>query len=408
MSAIPSLTLTINGPSARRSVAVDAQGATLGRGADCTVVLADGRRAISRVQARIEWRGDRYVLIDTGGHPTLVNGNAPDASREVILRDGDMLSIGAYLIELDLDHAGLSAPLEPEPGAATVSAPLPGTMQAGHHVPPPTRRSHIFPPVADEPFFAMPAAALTALRGYAPHDDAATRVAQASPPAASTIEPVSASADERATVVHQREPASSDTVLGALLDGLGVEPNRIGDRSPVELARLAGSLLRDALQGTMHALRARTSTQQQTPVPTTMIDTHGNNPLKFFPDAEAALAQMLCNDGGAWLEPRAAVRQAFKELRDHELALVAGLCATLADVLSGLAPEEIEARLRPRGRIEAALSSRHARLWEVYVDAWRQTRQRVGPEFQRAFREPFARAYQAQLDALAEKADTAG
>ncbi|CAB3751069.1 type VI secretion system-associated FHA domain protein TagH [Paraburkholderia humisilvae] len=406
MSAIPSLTLNIRGPSAKRSVVVDAQGATLGRDSACTVVLADGRRAISRVQARIEWRGERYVLIDIGANPTLVNGNAADASREVSLCDGDTLSIGAYVIGLELERTGLIASPEHAPCADTASARPPDDTRTGRHAPPPTRRGNLFPPVADEPFFATPAAALTVLRGDASRDDAVTRVAPLLPPARPAFEAAPGLAGEPAAAVQQPAPAASDAVLAALFEGLGVDRQRISDHPPHELARLIGLLLRDALHGTMEVLRARPTAKQQTHVAMTMIDTRDNNPLKCFPDAEGALTQMLCNDGAAWLGPRDAVREAFKDLRDHELALIAGIRATLAEALSGLAPEQIEARLRPAGRIEAVLSSREARLWSVYVDTWQQTKQRAGDDFQHAFREPFTRAYQAQLNAFAEP-DTA-
>jgi type VI secretion system FHA domain protein len=375
MSSTPSLTLNITGPSGQQSVTVHTQGATLGSGSNCTVVLANGRRAISRVQARIEWRGDHYVLIDTGGNATLVNGNALDASREAVLRDGDTLSIGAYMI---------------------------GLAQA---------RPSTIPPVADEPFFAQLPAALPEARDRAEHGDAlrssaATRVTPIAASTQAATDATPAAAFRRRTMPDSLAPidsvsASSDAVIAALLEGLGVQRERVDDRSPVELARLIGVLLRDALQGTMEALRARSIAKQQTRVAMTMIDAHGNNPLKFFPDADGALTQMLRGGGGAWLGPRDALRQAFNDLRDHERALVAGLRATLADTLTGLAPERIEAQLRPLGRIEAALSNRHARLWDLYIDTWQQTKQRAGGNFQHVFREPFALAYDAQVAASA-------
>ncbi|HEY4294992.1 MAG TPA: FHA domain-containing protein [Paraburkholderia sp.] len=103
MSEAPTLTLTIHGASITRTIVIDAPSVTLGRGADCTVVLADTRRAISRLHACIEWRDGDYVLTDSGSNPTLVNGHILNVSREAVLRNADTLSIGEYLIEVGFD-----------------------------------------------------------------------------------------------------------------------------------------------------------------------------------------------------------------------------------------------------------------------------------------------------------------
>jgi predicted component of type VI protein secretion system len=108
MSAVPSLTLTIRGASATRMIVVDGPSVTIGRGADCTIVLADTRRAISRLHASIEWRDGHYVLTDSGSNPTLINGHILKVSREAVLRDADALSIGEYLIELGIDGPSTS------------------------------------------------------------------------------------------------------------------------------------------------------------------------------------------------------------------------------------------------------------------------------------------------------------
>jgi type VI secretion system protein len=122
MSAAPSLTLTIRGASAMRTIVVEGSSATIGRNADCTVVLADARRAISRLQARIDWRDGHYVLTDTGSNPTLVNGRILNVSREALLQDTDTLSIDEYLIEIGIDEPSAS-------DDATVFAAVPGVSQ---------------------------------------------------------------------------------------------------------------------------------------------------------------------------------------------------------------------------------------------------------------------------------------
>ncbi|MEK6348114.1 MAG: FHA domain-containing protein, partial [Burkholderia sp.] len=105
MSAVPSLTLSVHDATGSRRIVVEGAGATLGRGTDCSVVLADTRRAISRLQARIDWRDGHYLLTDSGSNPTLVNGRIPGVSREVVLHDGDTLTIDVYRIVIEIEGA---------------------------------------------------------------------------------------------------------------------------------------------------------------------------------------------------------------------------------------------------------------------------------------------------------------
>jgi type VI secretion system protein len=102
MCAAPPLTLTVRDASTTRTLTTHAVTVTIGRGADCTLVLADPRRTISRVQARIDWRDGQCVLTDTGSNPMLVNGRIVDASREAVLHDADTLRIGDYRIEIGI------------------------------------------------------------------------------------------------------------------------------------------------------------------------------------------------------------------------------------------------------------------------------------------------------------------
>lgn len=121
MPAAPGLILTIHDASGTRTVTVRDTGATIGRGAECDVVLADPRRAISRLQARIDWRDGHYRLTDAGRNPTLVNGHVLGVSREAVLRDADTLSIDTCRIEIGIH--GASAGDEP-----TVFAALPAVV----------------------------------------------------------------------------------------------------------------------------------------------------------------------------------------------------------------------------------------------------------------------------------------
>jgi predicted component of type VI protein secretion system len=80
---------------------------TIGRGSDCDIVLDD--RQVSRIHARVVWRGDHYEVEDLGSkNGTHLNGRDVAASHR--LRDGDEIQI-ALRFKLAFVDAGATAPL---------------------------------------------------------------------------------------------------------------------------------------------------------------------------------------------------------------------------------------------------------------------------------------------------------
>jgi hypothetical protein len=92
---------------------LERQSLTIGRNADCDIVLDD--RQVSRVHARIAWRNDHYELEDLGSkNGTHLNGR--DVIGAVSLHDGDEIQI-ALRYKLAFVDAGATAPLSLETSA---------------------------------------------------------------------------------------------------------------------------------------------------------------------------------------------------------------------------------------------------------------------------------------------------
>jgi FHA domain-containing protein/type VI secretion system protein len=552
-------------------------GGTIGRATDCTLVLPDQQRAISRVHARIEFRGGEYLLCDLGSNPSVLNQRALGGTREARLANGDRLMIGTYLLEVTIaervagvrsvtglsdplaavkvlggplpadgqgdpfglgsldplgqpafgeragiasgpryagsesDHvapefqafsAPVAAPRAPAPasappiapGAATPSSsgipadydPLadvlaqwekpaqPGGVPAGA-----AHTSPLFAPSPSAPSNASaftsnfaPAQALAPqvpasqngptglpqslldgpVGGAAtPFDDLLapsanplipedlTEIAPASslPDAARSarVAPAPAPAPAQPAVQQpsptQREPEPAPAAMAApapkasapapavqpepappraavpdgdtfaaLLEGLGLDPSRAPNLPPAELARLVGMMLREALRGTMAVLRARSMTRREARLDVTLIVARDNNPLKFFPDVDSALAQMLTGRGAGYLPPAEALERAFDDIESHELAVIVGMRAGLAEVLSRFDPASIEAQLKAGGVIDKVLSNRKAKLWDLFVERQADVSREAEDDFQRLFGKAFNDAYEAQIDAL--------
>lgn len=130
------LTLTVRGGegderAAPHTMAID-ETATIGRAPECTLVLGDAQRGISRIQACIERRGDTYVLVDAGSNPTLLNDEALGAGREAVLSNDDRIAIGAYTLVVSVDTVfavGQTLMTQPAPSAPVPSASLPATPE---------------------------------------------------------------------------------------------------------------------------------------------------------------------------------------------------------------------------------------------------------------------------------------
>ncbi|WP_254356067.1 type VI secretion system-associated FHA domain protein TagH [Paraburkholderia sp. CNPSo 3281] len=446
------LTLTVEGGdagehAAPRTMEIDDR-ATIGRAPESTVVLGDAQRGISRMQASIERRGATYVLVDTGSNPTLLNGEALNGAHEAVLSDGDQIRIGAYTLAVSLEKGEESwAPVDqtlmtqPTPPTQPPAASLPGTPE--FEAPPGAplipddwdapRASGTPQPLRDDaPFTPDPLAATPLLRepghfggeanealldvlGSAdPLRDAPARVERepaapsrsfehVSPERALAALPAHRSEDSRAATPEARPAAprvDDSAVLDALLEGLGIAPAEVAHLSAPEVARLAGALLREATQGTMSVLRSRAMARREARMAMTMIEARDNNPLKFFPDADRALTQMLGARGRGYLAPDEALRAAYRDIQAHELALVAGMRAAFDDAMARIDPAAIERSLDAPAGLEALVGNRRARLWQRFVKTWEQVSRDAGDDFQQRFGEPFGRAYQAQLDAL--------
>lgn len=96
-------------PPSPQSVTFDERGGTAGRSPDCTLVLNDPKRAVSRVHAEFSFRDGGFHVVDQGTNPLRVNGVPLGKGNTSAVRDGDRLTIGPF--ELEVRGEGASAPV---------------------------------------------------------------------------------------------------------------------------------------------------------------------------------------------------------------------------------------------------------------------------------------------------------
>src|SRR5690606_11795506 len=131
------------------------------------------------------------------------------------------------------------------------------------------------------------------------------------------------------------------------------------------------------------------------------------NPLKFAPDGQAALAQLLAPLAvRGFTGPVPAVRDAFDDLRAHQVGVVAGMRAAMFRLIEHFDPAELETRLTRRTVVDSAVPmARRAKLWELFVDKFEEVSRDVQEDFDRSFGEAFVQAYEEQIEALRKTHD---
>ncbi|MEY4750586.1 MAG: type secretion system-associated domain protein TagH [Pseudomonadota bacterium] len=216
--------------------------------------------------------------------------------------------------------------------------------------------------------------------------------------------PMSAAAGG-AAVRPQGDPADEATLLAALLEGLG-SPGLQVDRLTPAMMLLVGQFLREATRGTIALLADRAAIKRGMRADVTVIVARENNPLKFSATAEVALRHMLGPPEPGYMPTVPAVRAAFDDLRAHQLGVMAGMKAALEGVLQRFDPVVLEGKLTRKSGLGNLLpGSRKARLWELFQELYGQISTEAEDDFNELFGREFLRAYESQLEGLAQQRD---
>ena len=198
--------------------------------------------------------------------------------------------------------------------------------------------------------------------------------------------------------------AGDAALLQAFLQGLGTPSLRMEAVTP-ETMHLLGQLLRESTRGAVELLLARAALKREMRAEMTMIVSRENNPLKFSPTVEVALQHLLGSPAPGFMPPATAVRDAFDDLRAHQLGVMAGMRAALEGVLQRFDPKQLEGKLSKRSAIDSIIpATRKARLWEAFNELFAQLQTEAQDDFDEIFGKAFRKAYEDQLDRLHNEA----
>lgn len=188
---------------------------------------------------------------------------------------------------------------------------------------------------------------------------------------------------------------ASEVLKQAFLRGAGMAPDAIGPLTP-ELMELLGKLMSGCVQGTIDMLALRSLVKQEVKADVTMVVLRNNNPLKFFPDSQTVLTQMLRKKMPGFMEPQESVEDAYRDLRGHQNGVVVGTRASMDKVIHRLRPERIASALKA-SPTHLLPFKRKADLWDLYRQQHRGVAGESQDQFKTLFGADFLEAYENEV-----------
>jgi type VI secretion system FHA domain protein len=438
------LTLEITGPRegtpwAESRKVFHATGGTIGRLPDNDWVLPDPY--VSSRHARIRYANGAFQIEDTSTNGVYIN--APDQrlvrGQPHVLKSGDRIFIEPYEIQATISAAAAAAasddpfafadpfgrpapapsvpapsPLDPLPGSDDVdplaalgfdsrpapsaraprAADLAGSSLLSQHYQPP-------PPVV--PAASAPAASPSLIP--ADYDPLSPDSRPSLPPAPPAAHPRPArpapypTEDTSPAASGRPRPggrAATEGSLAEVLAGAGVDSSVV---TP-ELAREFGQILRVVVSGVIDVLQARQRIKDEFRMRMTTFKAAQNNPLKFSANVDDALYNLLVKRNAAFLGPVESFEDAFDDIRNHQMAMLAGVRVAFDAMMAEFNPDRLQKEFDKQGKGSLLAGPGKLRYWEQYRDKFSDMVSDADACFRELFGHEFARAYEEQLERL--------
>lgn len=193
---------------------------------------------------------------------------------------------------------------------------------------------------------------------------------------------------------------SDAELLAAFLRGLG-SLHQPPTALTAGLMERVGRMLRASTEGTLQLLLTRQEFKREVRAEVTMIASQANNPLKFSPTVEVALAHLLGPGVRGFMPPEAAMKDAYDDLRAHQFGVMVGMRAALAHVIERFAPDELERKIAAKSALDSLFAAnRKAKLWDQFVALYGGIATEAEDDFHNLFGKAFLQAYEEQMKRL--------
>jgi type VI secretion system FHA domain protein len=399
---------------------------TIGRGEECTLVLEDPKKHVSRVHVELEEKDDNSFELTCVSkvNPVFVNGKRHAPGSRLDLRAGDRFELGEYELELlappsmvkaEVPVSDVEETTRPDnPMLQVPKAPQAKPVEPEEPAFNPAELPPVEPGIFDEPAVAEAPAAAVLEPEAEPEGDV---FAEATYVGASSVPP--ANIFDEATYVGGRPPGQGAAqaearpaggfagdrgmraAVKAFLKGAGLQEKEIAEADIEAFLLQSGRIMRAAVEGAMALLAARATAKKELRAEDrTMVASKDNNPLKLMSDPQEALEFLFDTKERAagFLDPVQAVGDAFDDLRAHEVALFAGMRAALLGSIQRFDPKTLEAELEKNA---GGLGlNRKAKLWEQFAVFQQKLARDAEDDFNKVFGREFMGTYMEQVKRL--------
>jgi type VI secretion system protein ImpI/type VI secretion system protein len=351
---------------------------SLGRAPDNDWMLADPQRHLSKRHCTIAFRDSFWEVTDHSTNGTFLNAEREPIGHDGVrdLRDGDRLRLGGYEIAVAIAEA---------PPVMRSDTPLP-VMRGDSALPFDVLEADPFegPPQPDhspgiEDAFVAPRPVVLLGEDWDLGDSALPAPASAPAPVLSPA------------LAPEIAPSDPTDLMAAFLRGTGLRD--VSPPEPAAAMEALGAAFRAFASGLRETLAARAAIKSEFRIEQTMIQARGNNPLKFSASDDDALLALIGAGRRSDTGPAEAVAEAFRDIRLHELAVMAAMQTAVRGMFRELAPD----KLLDGAGSSVLPSHRKVRAWDAFVSAHTRMTQALSDNFDSAFGRAFTRAYEQAL-----------
>jgi len=195
---------------------------------------------------------------------------------------------------------------------------------------------------------------------------------------------------------HTKRDANQFKIAKATFRAKDLDPALLSDPDFVDQAV---ALLPYFLDGTLDTLRSRANIKNELRASKTILQSIENNPLKFSVNLQDAIQNLIINQRPGFLNPTDSVQQAFKDLAQHEAALISGIQAGLNGLLKKMNPETIETKiesLEGKKNLFGQVSS--SKKWNFYKETYQHILENSSDSFIDMFGNDFVKAYESHIN----------
>lgn len=337
----------------------DKEKLTIGRGEDRDIRIDDPSRIVSKNHCEIFRRGEAVLLRDTSSNGVCVNNaEEPIARGETILiASGDRLTIGDFILEVGSDGVQklkAAGNLNNEADADQLIAPI----------------------LSDEPCEGQDV--------HVPTDWDKSAASEKLP---------------EKTPAPGQSSADAQDLLQAFLDGAELDPRALNGEDPAKILYAGGVIYKQTVLSFSDILNDRLYLKNEFDLERTMMGKQHNNPLKYFGAQEAAIA-LLTDPQEGFVESKKVIEEASRDIKKHQLALVAAMRETIKALVASLNPATIRAKAVDDAGDGAAEGEVATVAWREFERLYEEIVQDGSTNRNSTLNKQFRKAYESHMEML--------